>query len=156
SRRRHTRWPRDWSSDVCSSDLAGRPGESSAILGSCARLRGRGTPRRTAASPRGPWSRAYRARGKWFSTLPWSLLLDAGFLDEVAPHPVIGSVALGERFDRAADRLGAGVEEPLAQLRLVEHLLHLRVQKPHDRGRRAARREDAEPCAHLPARQAGP
>src|SRR5215510_11500226 len=28
SRRRHTRWPRDWSSDVCSSDLgqAGQPG----------------------------------------------------------------------------------------------------------------------------------
>src|SRR5215510_14052883 len=26
SRRRHTRWPRDWSSDVCSSDLQpGRP-----------------------------------------------------------------------------------------------------------------------------------
>src|SRR5439155_13023934 len=27
SRRRHTRWPRDWSSDVCSSDLiaGGRP-----------------------------------------------------------------------------------------------------------------------------------
>src|SRR5439155_15316908 len=24
SRRRHTRWPRDWSSDVCSSDLAER------------------------------------------------------------------------------------------------------------------------------------
>src|SRR5439155_17919972 len=24
SRRRHTRWPRDWSSDVCSSDLASR------------------------------------------------------------------------------------------------------------------------------------
>src|SRR5437660_9636201 len=24
SRRRHTRWPRDWSSDVCSSDLADR------------------------------------------------------------------------------------------------------------------------------------
>src|SRR5207253_6185716 len=23
SRRRHTRWPRDWSSDVCSSDLMG-------------------------------------------------------------------------------------------------------------------------------------
>src|SRR5207253_3643411 len=22
---RHTRWPRDWSSDVCSSDLAGAP-----------------------------------------------------------------------------------------------------------------------------------
>src|SRR5437660_9822597 len=29
SRRRHTRWPRDWSSDVCSSDLkhCGRPAE---------------------------------------------------------------------------------------------------------------------------------
>src|SRR5207253_6282770 len=27
SRRRHTRWPRDWSSDVCSSDLQrGNPG----------------------------------------------------------------------------------------------------------------------------------
>src|SRR6266508_4839557 len=30
SRRRHTRWPRDWSSDVCSSDLIRRAlGESS-------------------------------------------------------------------------------------------------------------------------------
>src|SRR6266508_2157384 len=26
SRRRHTRWPRDWSSDVCSSDLQFGPG----------------------------------------------------------------------------------------------------------------------------------
>src|SRR5437660_6000277 len=26
SRRRHTRWPRDWSSDVCSSDLVGTTG----------------------------------------------------------------------------------------------------------------------------------
>src|SRR5690625_6406352 len=26
SRRRHTRWPRDWSSDVCSSDLTERRG----------------------------------------------------------------------------------------------------------------------------------
>src|SRR5690625_6768175 len=30
SRRRHTRWPRDWSSDVCSSDLAGRTSTESA------------------------------------------------------------------------------------------------------------------------------
>src|SRR5690625_5997711 len=28
SRRRHTRWPRDWSSDVCSSDLRLRAGDS--------------------------------------------------------------------------------------------------------------------------------
>src|SRR5215510_15341764 len=27
SRRRHTRWPRDWSSDVCSSDLVGVGGK---------------------------------------------------------------------------------------------------------------------------------
>src|SRR5207253_3627425 len=32
SRRRHTRWPRDWSSDVCSSDL-------SKVLLSCGLLR---------------------------------------------------------------------------------------------------------------------
>src|SRR5690625_842625 len=30
SRRRHTRWPRDWSSDVCSSDLVTAESESSA------------------------------------------------------------------------------------------------------------------------------
>src|SRR5690625_7084837 len=28
SRRRHTRWPRDWSSDVCSSDLSDTQGGS--------------------------------------------------------------------------------------------------------------------------------
>src|SRR5439155_4818895 len=30
--RRHTRWPRDWSSDVCSSDLGTRPGLYFGIL----------------------------------------------------------------------------------------------------------------------------
>src|SRR5690625_7361305 len=36
SRRRHTSWPRDWSSDVCSSDLVGRtlrPGPGAAATG---------------------------------------------------------------------------------------------------------------------------
>src|SRR5207253_8155043 len=32
SRRRHTRWPRDWSSDVCSSDLIGDRGAVIASL----------------------------------------------------------------------------------------------------------------------------
>src|SRR5215510_11272526 len=32
SRRRHTRWPRDWSSDVCSSDLARVPGVLEKVL----------------------------------------------------------------------------------------------------------------------------
>src|SRR5439155_5238297 len=31
SRRRHTRWPRDWSSDVCSSDLADALGAGRAV-----------------------------------------------------------------------------------------------------------------------------
>src|SRR5439155_16864483 len=40
SRRRHTRWPRDWSSDVCSSDLRA---ERSRVL----ELQGRGIQRST-------------------------------------------------------------------------------------------------------------
>src|SRR5690625_6120723 len=34
SRRRHTRWPRDWSSDVCSSDLgnAAKDGKAAAVF----------------------------------------------------------------------------------------------------------------------------
>src|SRR5439155_10722134 len=38
SRRRHTRWPRDWSSDVCSSDLVARglrPGGTASPEASC-------------------------------------------------------------------------------------------------------------------------
>src|SRR5207253_7171554 len=32
SRRRHTRWPRDWSSDVCSSDLAERSSRCATVI----------------------------------------------------------------------------------------------------------------------------
>src|SRR5690625_6996251 len=32
SRRRHTRWPRDWSSDVCSSELALERGRQTALI----------------------------------------------------------------------------------------------------------------------------
>src|SRR5207253_8681953 len=47
SRRRHTRWPRDWSSDVCSSDLlmtafASREGNSAFDCNRKARLMPRG------------------------------------------------------------------------------------------------------------------
>jgi hypothetical protein len=38
---------------------------------------------------------------------------------------------------------------------LVDHRLDFLIEQPHDLGRRAARRENAEPRAHLPARQAG-
>src|SRR5690625_6336542 len=37
SRRRHTRWPRDWSSDVCSSDL-----DSGVVRQKCGELRIKG------------------------------------------------------------------------------------------------------------------
>src|SRR5439155_4143421 len=43
SRRRHTRWPRDWSSDVCSSDLEGAPAP-------CLRLMVAREPRRRPAA----------------------------------------------------------------------------------------------------------
>src|SRR5207253_6918359 len=42
SRRRHTRWPRDWSSDVCSSDLAHleKPVTKEALDEAFAKIRG--------------------------------------------------------------------------------------------------------------------
>src|SRR5437870_10939397 len=39
SRRRHTRWPRDWISDVCSSDLGCYSDLVEAALGQCTELR---------------------------------------------------------------------------------------------------------------------
>src|SRR5437870_4834073 len=50
SRRRHTRWPRDWSSDVCSSDLRKRSGRGAFRSG--ARQAGRAPRPRRAARPR--------------------------------------------------------------------------------------------------------
>src|SRR5690625_7135963 len=47
SRRRHTSWPRDWSSDVCSSDLGGLPGGLGPAAGDPRRgRRGRSEERR--------------------------------------------------------------------------------------------------------------
>src|SRR5439155_7008095 len=66
SRRRHTRWPRDWSSDVCSSDLF----------------------RRVRATPRTPGSRRGKAplpafpRATLQSASSWSLFT----LDETTKH----------------------------------------------------------------------
>src|SRR5439155_10024940 len=50
SRRRHTRWPRDWSSDVCSSDLTpGHPAAGGDAEGGGGPPRGLVGPRLTAA-----------------------------------------------------------------------------------------------------------
>src|SRR5207253_7620838 len=58
SRRRHTRWPRDWSSDVCSSDLGRQYLQAISLSGASAhnKLRSRLSrvrPRRCRAACRG-------------------------------------------------------------------------------------------------------
>src|SRR5437660_3738680 len=61
SRRRHTRWPRDWSSDVCSSDLdGGRPLRDALAVPATADL-SRRSHERAARSARVPW-RVLRCR----------------------------------------------------------------------------------------------
>src|SRR5437870_3120740 len=46
SRRRHTRWPRDWSSDVCSSDLVGLRARRASSRNCSARLAAAVSPRK--------------------------------------------------------------------------------------------------------------
>src|SRR5690625_5617768 len=58
SRRRHTRWPRDWSSDVCSSDLHRRRNtrSPSSVRGSLRPLAHRSEERRVGKECRSWWS----------------------------------------------------------------------------------------------------
>src|SRR5439155_17940080 len=90
SRRRHTRWPRDWSSDVCSSDLFARIAPSrivggggdlgewggSYVLATAAYNAGRGNARKWLADfgdPRNPRSEERRVgkacRWRWWREL---------------------------------------------------------------------------------------
>src|SRR5207249_6953020 len=68
SRRRHTRSKRDWSSDVCSSDLTSTTSSTSwcahpASAGSCSRRRLRSEERRVGKECRSRWgSEAYKKR----------------------------------------------------------------------------------------------
>src|SRR3989442_7072999 len=67
SRRRHTRCGRDWSSDVCSSDLALPCREARALAGRVSARPRRGAARRGSGGgprPRGPLDRAGRALGR--------------------------------------------------------------------------------------------
>src|SRR5690625_8004943 len=57
SRRRHTRWPRDWSSDVCSSDLTALPPYRCRRVWWCiCAPRGRSEERRVGKECRSRWS----------------------------------------------------------------------------------------------------
>src|SRR5437870_13800742 len=65
SRRRHTRWPRDWSSDVCSSDLVGSfeppcslEPTSPSIIGFEGAMAPRSEERRVGKECRARWSTA--------------------------------------------------------------------------------------------------
>src|SRR5690625_7875121 len=62
SRRRHTRWPRDWSSDVCSSDLtkANKPTRPAPTTASTVwnRCSGRSEERRVGKEGSVPWGRS--------------------------------------------------------------------------------------------------
>src|SRR5437870_1363947 len=76
SRRRHTSWPRDWSSDVCSSDLAARsrskPQSTSTVLVDC------GFDRERAA-----------AKGRFQQTHPLELLARMGVSPQEVDHVII-------------------------------------------------------------------
>src|SRR5690625_2377989 len=60
SRRRHTRWPRDWSSDVCSSDLGEPSGEQERARRS-ARDRGRFTRNFVVQGTAAEWALSWMA-----------------------------------------------------------------------------------------------
>src|SRR5437870_12240899 len=65
SRRRHTRWPRDWSSDVCSSDLhveTGSPGSTWAPHLSCWKRSCRSEERRVGKECRSRWERDHEKK----------------------------------------------------------------------------------------------
>src|SRR5689334_23415098 len=62
SRRRHTRWNCDWSSDVCSSDLGGRRRRGSARGGDDALLPPRDAPEPRLLRPPGPRPLVLRRR----------------------------------------------------------------------------------------------
>src|SRR5258708_30888278 len=81
------------------------------------------------------------------------LQFDPRFLDDLPPHPIVGAHALGKRRRRAAERLGADLEQPLSRLGLLDHRLELRVQQAYDFEAGVFWREDSEPGAHLPSPQ---
>src|SRR5207253_7286851 len=70
SRRRHTRWPRDWSSDVCSSDLSRPTPDSFPQIG----RRSTAPPTAQSATNCSEAQSGFRRRERVLSVLPYSLL----------------------------------------------------------------------------------
>src|SRR5207253_5140186 len=91
SRRRHTRWPRDWSSDVCSSDLPVGP-----TLADLARAR-----RRLARWP--PTSRGPAGGASWAIVVALASVSVRGAV--IAPSE-LAALGLDEEIGRASCREG--------------------------------------------------
>src|SRR6266508_1508137 len=84
SRRRHTRWPRDWSSDVCSSDLGAR------VIGPDGKVIGGGGPPRFGTGWRGEVGFVELRHGRG-PQAPGEIAISAGLAKQ-------GSFKLGDRI----------------------------------------------------------
>src|SRR5215208_5576056 len=93
SRRRHTRWPRDWSSDVCSSDLLRREG------GTLMRSR-RDFLKDVAALGAGAWALGACARSGAASVASASLGAVRPSLDQAGIQLFTVRDRLGDEFER--------------------------------------------------------
>src|SRR5207253_5561442 len=102
SRRRHTRWPRDWSSDVCSSDLMSGPGFRVALwLPVCAMAFARPSWGQESGSAR------WRLTGAWLAVGP-----NAPFLTRLGTK--IGRASCREKVEVAVG--GVGVKEEIREV----------------------------------------
>src|SRR5207249_8453121 len=116
SRRRHTRSKRDWSSDVCSSDLSRAPVEGYEIH--CGRTTAHGgdavfalTERAGAPTDALDGTRAGTVVGTYLhgcfasGALRRALLTAAASRRGVGPDPRWGAAVLADRYDRLEDRV---------------------------------------------------
>src|SRR6266508_5118897 len=119
SRRRHTRWPRDWSSDVCSSDLSAFPVPS--------RL-----PSSTATSSHGL---GYAASAAWMPSSSGATFSTSSYIGTTTESRCDGSPELGAAAAAAGSRTGSAMVVLQARGRGP------RRTAPRDRVRDRARRD---------------
>src|SRR5207253_5271118 len=97
SRRRHTRWPRDWSSDVCSSDLGDHPTGVSLFAAIMTALYQRDrTGRGTMVST------SLLANGLWWNATQIQAALCGARVEPRPPREEIGRASCRERGGGAA------------------------------------------------------